>query len=50
LARYAARVLAMSEATERAKKLEKLYLLQERKLKREISTKKQIEIFGNLIS
>ena len=50
LARYAARVLAMSEATERAKKLEKMYLLQERKLKREISTKKQIEIFGNLIS
>jgi len=50
LARYAARVLAMSEATEKAKKLERTYLAQERKLKREISTKKQIETFGNLIS
>jgi len=50
LARYAARVLAMSEATERAKKLERMYLAQERKLKKEISTKKQIETFGNLIS
>jgi F-type H+-transporting ATPase subunit gamma len=50
LARYAARVMAMSDATERAKKLEKKYQSQETKLKRQIWTKKQIEIFGNLIS
>lgn len=49
LARYAARVLAMSEATEKAKKLEKKYLLEGKKLKREELTKKQIEMFGNLI-
>jgi F-type H+-transporting ATPase subunit gamma len=50
LARYAARVMAMSDATERAKKLVKKYQSQETKLKRQIWTKKQIEIFGNLIS
>jgi len=50
LARWAARVMAMSKTVEKAKKLEKSYFIMENKIKRELLTKKQIELFGGLIS
>jgi len=46
LAKYAARMVAMSEAGERAKKLEREYKKKELMKKREILSKKQIEIFA----
>jgi len=46
LARYAARMVAMSEAAQRAKNLEKEYKKKQLIKKREILTKKQIEIFA----
>lgn len=48
LARYAARVMAMHEASERVKNLEKRWEIIEKKLKREIINKRQIELFGSL--
>lgn len=48
LARYAARVMAMYEASERAKNLEKKFKAIENRLKREMINKKQIELFGGL--
>lgn len=50
LARYAARTLAMSEASEKAKKAESELIRQEIKIKRELLNKKQVEIFNYLIS
>jgi ATP synthase F1 gamma subunit len=50
LARCAARVMAMSETVEKAKKLERSYFVMENKIKRDLLTKKQIELFGGLIS
>lgn len=49
LARYASRVMAMYQATENAKKLEKSFFIIERKLKRQKLNKKQIELFSNLL-
>lgn len=48
LARYVARVMAMQEATEKAKDLEKMLKRLENKLKREIINKKQIELLSAL--
>lgn len=48
LARLAARVVSMSEATEKAKKIEKELLKKELKIKRQLLTKKQIEIFSKI--
>jgi F0F1-type ATP synthase gamma subunit len=48
LARLAARVMAMQEASERAKNFEKRLRAMESKLKREIINKRQIELFGSL--
>jgi F-type H+-transporting ATPase subunit gamma len=48
LARLAARVMAMQEASERAKNFEKKLKAMENKLKREIINKRQIELLGSL--
>lgn len=48
LALYSARVLAMHQATERAKNLEKKFKILENKLKREKFNKRQIELLGSL--
>jgi F-type H+-transporting ATPase subunit gamma len=48
LARLAARVMAMQEASERAKNFEKKLKATENKLKREIINKRQIELLGSL--
>lgn len=49
LARWASRVLAMDQATEKAKNLKRKLKITENKLKREIKNKEQIEIFSNLL-
>lgn len=48
LARLAARVMAMHQATEKAKSLEKKLKITENRLKREKINKKQIELLGSL--
>jgi len=48
LARLAARVMAMHEASEKAKNFEKKLKAEESKLKREIVNKRQIELLGSL--
>lgn len=48
LARYSARLIAMFEAVERGKELQKKYERLEKRLKREIINKRQIEFFGKL--
>lgn len=49
LARYAARMIALSEAVEKAKKLEEKLQKKEIKIKRELLTKSQIERFNSQI-
>jgi F-type H+-transporting ATPase subunit gamma len=49
LARYASRVIAMYQASENAKKLEKKFLIIKNKLIRQKLNKKQIELFSNLL-
>ncbi len=48
LARYASRVIAMYQATEKAKETERKLIAKMRKLKKQSATKKQIELFGKI--
>ncbi len=48
LARYASRVMAMHQAAENAKNMEKSLIMAQNKLKRQKLNKKQIEFFGNI--
>ena len=46
LSRYAARMVAMYQATENAKEIKRKLKIKQKKLERQLSNKKQIELFA----